>query len=146
MNRTEKQEPAAAGRRRPHGGARRDPSLGCADSASELVGEAASPTETLSLLAYRTADVALVDYRLGNGSGLDLCAEIKRSYPDVHVIIFTAFGNPQLLTEAIRAGASGYVLKDLNTESLPEILWTVEESGSYFDSRLAGETAAQHPA
>jgi DNA-binding NarL/FixJ family response regulator len=106
----------------------------------ELVGEASSQIETLNLHAHRTADVALVDYRLGNGSGLDLCVEIKRSYPDVHVIIFTAFGNPQLLTEAIRAGASGYVLKDLNTESLPEILWTVKESGSYFDGRLAGET------
>jgi DNA-binding NarL/FixJ family response regulator len=106
----------------------------------ELVGEAASSTETLSLLANRTADVALVDYRLGDGSGLDLCAEIKRSHPDVHVVIFTAFGNPQLLAEAIRAGASGYVLKDMNTESLPEILWTIQERGSYFDSRLAGDT------
>jgi two-component system, NarL family, response regulator DevR len=106
----------------------------------ELVGEAASPTETLSLLAERVADVALVDYRLDNGSGLDLCAEIKRSHPDVHVVIFTAFGNSQLLTEAIRAGASGYVLKDLNTERLPEILWTIQERGSYFDSRLAGDT------
>jgi DNA-binding NarL/FixJ family response regulator len=104
------------------------------------VGEATSPTGTLSLLADSTADVALVDYRLGNGSGLDLCAEIKRMHPDVHVVIFTAFGNPQLLTEAIRAGASGYVLKDMNTERLPEILWTIQERGSYFDSRLAGDT------
>jgi DNA-binding NarL/FixJ family response regulator len=106
----------------------------------ELVGETASPTETLELLAEHTADIALVDYRLDNGSGLDLCAEIKRSHPDLHVVIFTAFGNSQLLTEAIRAGASGYVLKDMNTESLPEILWSVQERGSYFDSRLAGET------
>lgn len=106
----------------------------------ELVGEAASQTETLGLLAHRTADVALVDYRLGDGSGLDLCAEIKRSYPEMHVVIFTAFGNPQLLTEAIRAGVSGYVLKDTNTDNLPEILWTIQERGSYFDSRLAGDT------
>ena len=68
----------------------------------ELVGETASPAETLGLLAEHETDIALVDYRLGNGSGLDLCAEIKRSYPNVHVVIFTAFGNPQLLTEAIR--------------------------------------------
>jgi DNA-binding NarL/FixJ family response regulator len=106
----------------------------------ELVGEAASQTETLSLLAERPADIALVDYRLGNGSGLDLCSEVKRCHPDVHVLIFTAFGNSQLLTEAIRAGASGYILKDMNTERLPEILWTVQEHGSYFDSRLASET------
>jgi two-component system response regulator DevR len=106
----------------------------------ELVGEAASSTETLSLLAERPADVALVDYRLGEGSGLDLCSEVKRCHPDVHVLIFTAFGNSQLLAEAIRAGASGYVLKDTNTERLPEILWTVQEQGSYFDSRLASET------
>lgn len=106
----------------------------------ELVGEAASHTETLGLLANRKADVALVDYRLGSGSGLDLCAEIKRSHPDVHVVIFTAFGNPQLLTEAIQVGVSGYVLKDTNTDNLPEILWTIHERGSYFDNRLAGET------
>jgi DNA-binding NarL/FixJ family response regulator len=106
----------------------------------ELVGEAESQAETLSLLAERTADVALVDYRLSNGSGLDLCSEVKRCHPDVHVLIFTAFGNSQLLAEAIRAGASGYILKDTNTERLPEILWTVQEQGSYFDSRLASET------
>jgi DNA-binding NarL/FixJ family response regulator len=106
----------------------------------ELVGETASPAEALTLLDDRTADVALVDYRLGDGNGLDLCTEIKKSHPDVHVVVFTAFGNPQLLTEAIRAGASGYVLKDISTESLPEVLWTVEERGSYFDDRLANET------
>lgn len=106
----------------------------------ELVGEAASQAETLHLLAERPADVALVDYRLGNGSGLDLCSELKQRHPALHVLIFTAFGNPQLLTEAIRAGASGYILKDTDTERLPEILWAVQEHGSYFDNRLASET------
>jgi DNA-binding NarL/FixJ family response regulator len=55
-------------------------------------------------------------------------------------VFFTAFGNPELLTQAIRAGASGYVLKDTNTSRLPDVLKALVEDGVYFDSRLAGQT------
>lgn len=106
----------------------------------EFAGEASTGDEALALLAAEPVDIVLLDYRLGNDSGFDLCRRIRADHPGVRVLIFTAFGNPELLTQAIRAGASGYILKDTNTKRLPDALRTMWEHGSYFDSRLAGQT------
>lgn len=106
----------------------------------ELGWEASSFAEALDLFATRPVDIALVDYRLGGESGFELCARLKERQPSTHIVIFTAFGNPELLTQAIRAGASGYILKETHTNRLPEILRLVQEHGSYFDSRLASQT------
>jgi DNA-binding NarL/FixJ family response regulator len=106
----------------------------------ELAWEASSFAEALELFATRPVDIALVDYRLGGESGFELCSRLKQRQPSTHIVIFTAFGNPELLTRAIRAGASGYVLKETYTDRLPEILRLVQEHGSYFDGRLASQT------
>lgn len=105
-----------------------------------FAGEAGTAAEAASLFASRPIDVALVDYRLGDANGFELCSRLKQDYPDTQILIFTAFGNPELLTQAIRAGASGYLLKETSTDRLPEILATVRTRGSYFDSRLASQT------
>lgn len=106
----------------------------------EFVGGAENSRESLALLEQHSVDIVLLDYRLGGESGLDLCVEIRQRHPETRVVFFTAFGNPELLTQAIRAGASGYVLKDTNTSRLPDVLKALVEDGVYFDSRLAGQT------
>lgn len=106
----------------------------------EFAGEASTSQEALDLLARERADIVLLDYRLGHDSGFQICSRIKAEHPSVRVLIFTAFGNPELLTQAIRAGASGYILKDTHTRRIPDALRTVVEHGSYFDPRLAGQT------
>lgn len=106
----------------------------------QFVGGAGSARQSLELLRQHEVDIILLDYRLGGESGLDLCVEIKQRYPETRVLFFTAFGNPELLTQAIRAGASGYILKDTNTSRLPDVLRTLWEEGVYFDPRLAGQT------
>jgi two-component system response regulator DevR len=106
----------------------------------EFVGGAANSRQSLDLLERHSVDIVLLDYRLGGESGLDLCVEIKQRHPEIRVLFFTAFGNPELLTQAIRAGASGYILKDTNTSRLPDLLKTLLEDGVYFDPRLAGQT------
>jgi two-component system, NarL family, response regulator DevR len=106
----------------------------------EFVGGAANSQQSLELLERHSVDIVLLDYRLGGESGLDLCVVIKQRHPETRVLFFTAFGNPELLTQAIRAGASGYILKDTNTSRLPDVLKTLLEDGVYFDPRLAGQT------
>jgi two-component system response regulator DevR len=73
--------------------------------------------------------------------------------PGLSIVMFTAFGNEELLDEAIRSGAVGYLLKDTSTAGLPDVLRTVRREGAYFDPRVANQAlmtkrrgAAQHPA
>ena len=106
----------------------------------EFVGGAENSSQTLSLLERHRVDIVLLDYRLGGESGFDLCLEIRQRHPETRVVFFTAFGNPELLTQAIRAGACGYILKDTKTARLPDVLRTLIEDGVYFDPRLAGQT------
>lgn len=105
----------------------------------EFAGEASNGAEATELVARAEVDVLLLDYRLGNENGFDVCRAVKAASPDTKVLVFTAFGNPELLTQAIRAGASGYILKDTNTQRLPEILRALQEAGTYIDPRLAGQ-------
>jgi DNA-binding NarL/FixJ family response regulator len=106
----------------------------------EFAGEAGTVDEALDLLEREHVDIVLLDYRLGADNGFELCSEIRRRRPETRVLIFTAFGNPELLTLAIRAGASGYILKETSTVRLPDALRITWEHGSYFDPRLAGAT------
>ncbi|MDN3285967.1 response regulator transcription factor [Streptomyces thermocarboxydus] len=104
----------------------------------EFVGAAETPDDALGLLEETRPDVLVLDLRLNGESSTELCATVRRRHPDVIVLMFSAYGNTELLTQAIRAGAAGYVLKDTNTGRMPEILRELVRAGSYFDPRIAG--------
>ncbi|WTB92190.1 response regulator transcription factor [Streptomyces cellulosae] len=104
----------------------------------EFVGAAETPDDALALLEETRPDVLVLDLRLNGESSTELCATVRRRHPDVIVLMFSAYGNTELLTQAIRAGAAGYVLKDTNTGRMPEILRELVRAGSYFDPRIAG--------
>lgn len=79
----------------------------------EVVGEAADRATALPAVAAAAPDVVLLDIRLAaERDGLEVCSDITRGHPDVAVVMLTTFLHPDLLTEALRRGASGYVLKD----------------------------------
>jgi DNA-binding NarL/FixJ family response regulator len=105
----------------------------------DWAGEAADSRQAIEVIERTAVDVFLIDYRLCGDNGFDLCTRIKTLRPETVVVMFTAFGNAELLAQAIRAGASGYVLKDTSTQRLPEILRALSETGTYFDPRLAGQ-------
>lgn len=131
--------------------------LGVASMASsepdlEFCGGAANAQEARQLVAGEKPDVVLLDLRLGSSNSFSLCTELIELVPDLSIVMFTAFGNEELLDEAISAGAVGYVLKDTSTAGLPEVLRTVQKEGAYFDSRVANRAlmtkrrgAATHP-
>lgn len=103
----------------------------------EFCGGAADAPGAVALLERARPEILLLDLRLGSGNSFALCEQLRAEFADLAVVMFTAFGNEDLLDGAIRAGAVGYVLKDTSTAGLPEVLRTVRRYGSYFDPRVA---------
>jgi DNA-binding NarL/FixJ family response regulator len=96
--------------------------------------------------------VILLDLRLGSSNSFQLCRELLALEPAASVVMFTAFGNEELLDQAIASGAVGYVLKDTSTAGLPDVLRTIRRDGTYFDPRVASRVllsrrrgGTQHP-
>ena len=81
------------------------------ESQLEVVGEAANGREALDLCRRLRPDVAIMDVRMPDLDGLAATRALKRELPELRVIVITMHENPEYLLEALRAGASGYVLK-----------------------------------
>ncbi len=84
----------------------------------EVVAEAATANEAIEMVEKHHPDVVLMDIRLPGPSGIDACEEITKRWPDVRVVILTSYAEDDMLFSAIRAGASGYVLKQIGAEGL----------------------------
>lgn len=102
-------------------------------------GGAAQADQAADLLRREQPDILLLDLRLDGENSIPLCAQLHAEFPDVSIVMFTAFGNEDLLTAAIKAGAVGYVLKDSSTAGLPDRLRTIHRDGSHFDPRIANQ-------
>jgi two-component system response regulator DevR len=88
----------------------------------EVVGEAASVYEATRGIDTTQPDVAVLDVRLPDGNGIDLCRDIRSANPGVFCLILTAYDDDEALRSAVLAGASGYVLKDVRSQSLVEAI------------------------
>lgn len=104
-----------------------------------FVGGAATAAEAIALIERTQPQVAFVDMRLGRENGIELCGVLTARFPQTSILMFSGFCNAELLTQAIRAGAGGYVLKETDTTRLPEIVREFHRSGTYFDPRVAGD-------
>jgi len=78
-----------------------------------VVGEASTQEEAVAMAEEQQPDLVLMDIRLAGGSGIEACQQIKDRLPDTKVIMLTSFAEDELLFAAIRAGASGYLLKQI---------------------------------
>ena len=87
-----------------------------------VVGQAGDVQEALVALTTVVTDVAVLDVRLPDGSGIELCREIRSLYPDVKVLILTSFLDDEALLGAVLGGASGYVIKDIKNLDLLEAI------------------------
>lgn len=85
-----------------------------------VVGEASTVKQALSRIAATTPDVAVLDVRLPDGSGIDLCRDIRSAYPEVVCLMLTAYDDDEASYTAVLAGAAGYVLKDIRGQGLLE--------------------------
>ena len=84
----------------------------------EVIGEAGTAKEAIEMVEKHQPDVVLMDIRLPGPSGVEACEEITTRWPDVRVVMLTSYAEDEMLFSAIRAGASGYVLKQIGAEGL----------------------------
>ncbi len=91
-----------------------------AEADLEVVGEAATARQAVARIAATVPDVAVLDVRLPDGNGIDVCRAIRSKNPTVRCLIFTAFDDDEASYAAVLAGASGYVLKDIRGQRLIE--------------------------
>jgi DNA-binding NarL/FixJ family response regulator len=84
----------------------------------EVVAEAGTAKEAVLMVEKYQPDAVLMDIRLPGVSGIEACQEITERWPDVKVVILTSYAEDDMLFSAIRAGASGYVLKQIGAEGL----------------------------
>jgi DNA-binding NarL/FixJ family response regulator len=103
----------------------------------EVVGEAADGRQAVVLCSRLQPDLVLMDVRMPDMDGLTATREIKRKYPRISVLMITMHENPDYLLEALRAGASGYVLKDAPQHEIIDAVRKVRSGESPLDSRLA---------
>jgi two-component system, NarL family, response regulator DevR len=99
----------------------------------DIVGEASSAREALELVADRHPDVVVMDIRLPGTSGIEACEEITSRFPETHVLMLTSYAEDEMLFSAIRAGASGYVLKQIGGEGLVSAIEAVGRGEALLD-------------
>lgn len=78
-----------------------------------VVGQAGSAAAALGVIASAAPDVAVIDVRLGDGNGIEVCREIRSAHPEVVCIMLTSFSSDQALVDAAMAGAAGFVIKQV---------------------------------
>jgi DNA-binding NarL/FixJ family response regulator len=105
-------------------------------SGMEVVGAAGNVAAGIDLVEHADADVALVDIRLPDGSGIDLTRELLARRPELGVILYTGDSDADLLRHGLDSGARGYALKAGSIEELSGAIARVAAGGSYVDPRL----------
>lgn len=99
----------------------------------EVVGEAATGEEGLRRVGFDQPHVVVLDVRLPDTSGVEVCREIRQRFPDVRVLMFTSFADEDALMAATLAGASGYTLKRIRTDELIDNIRRVAAGESLLD-------------
>ena len=90
--------------------------------AFEIVGEAGTAEQALPRVLASRPDVAILDARLPDGSGIDVCREIRSALPSTYCLILTSYDDEEAVLSAVLAGASGYVLKEVRTSGLVDAI------------------------
>ena len=99
----------------------------------EVVGEANNAKEAVEIAGKFRPDIVLMDIRLPGASGIEACEEITQLYPEVRVVMLTSYAEDEMLFSAIRAGASGYLLKQINSDDLIRSLESVRRGDELLD-------------
>jgi two-component system, NarL family, response regulator DevR len=99
----------------------------------EVVGEASTAEEALARIPAVRPDVAVLDVRLPDGNGVEVCRDIRSEHPDVHCLMLTSYADDEALFDAIMAGAAGYVLKQVRGAELVDGIRRVAAGQSLLD-------------
>lgn len=102
----------------------------------EVVGEAGSAADAIGRIGATTPDVAVLDYQLPDGNGVEVCREVRDRYPNIACLMLTAFSDDDALFSAIMAGARGYVLKQIRGNDLVDSIRRVARGEQLLDASL----------
>lgn len=108
-----------------------------------VVGEASNYAHALARIPALAPDVAVLDVRLPDGNGIELCRELLSKLPALRCLILTSFEDDQAMLDAILAGASGYVVKDIKGLDLTRAVHDVGSGKSLLDNRAAAALMAK---
>ena len=106
-----------------------------------VVGEAGTFSEAGRRIEATQPDVAVLDVRLPDGNGIDLCRDIRSAHPDIACLILTAYDDDDALRSAVLAGASGYVLKDIRSRALIDAVRRVSGGGTIQSAAVLRQAA-----
>lgn len=105
----------------------------------EIVGEAGTVEQALARVLAAKPDVAVLDARLPDGSGIDVCREIRSALPDTYCLILTSYDDQDAVLSSVLAGASGYVLKEVRTSGLVDAIRQVALGRSLIDPAVIAQ-------
>src|SRR5277367_3903539 len=113
------------------------------DPELEVVGEAGSVAEAMARIPAVRPDVAVLDVRLPDGSGIELCRDLLSDIPELRCLMLTSFTSDEAMLDAVLAGASGYVVKDIRGMELAQAIKDVGAGKSLLDNRAAAALMAK---
>src|SRR5689334_19409136 len=114
-----------------------------ADDDLEVVGEADSVAQAMARIPALQPDVAVLDVRLPDGNGIELCRDLLSRLPDLRCLMLTSFTSDEAMLDAILAGASGFVVKDIKGMELARAIKDVGAGKSLLDNRAAAALMAK---
>ena len=113
------------------------------ESDLQITGEAENTNEVLEFFKKNTCDVLILDINLPGKSGLDIMREIKKSKPNVKILILSIYPEDSFAINAFELGASGYLTKDASTEILLKAIRKISHGGKYVSESLADKLASR---
>jgi len=108
-----------------------------------VVGDAGNMHDALRQILELQPDIAVLDVRLPDGSGIELCREVRSIAPNVHTLMLTSYADDEALLGAILAGAGGYALKDITGENLLNTIRIIARGDSTLDAHAAERVRAR---
>ena len=109
----------------------------------EVVGAAQDGAEAIELAAQKSPDLVLMDLKMPGMNGIEATREIRTKFPNIKVLVLTTYDDDEWLFDAIRAGASGYLLKDTPRHKIIEAIRGTVEGRSFLDPAIAGKLINQ---
>jgi two-component system response regulator DevR len=122
--------------------------LGLQPTVIQVVAEAASVAEAVAVVPASRPNVVLMDMRLPDGNGVQACRRLREIEPELRVLFLTSAISDELVADSIRAGGSGYLLKEVNGQSLVQAVLDVAAGGKAHDPAVSAhllEVARQGP-
>ncbi len=107
----------------------------------EVVGEAGSVDEARRRIPAVNPDVAVLDVQLGDGTGIEVCRDLRSSHPEVRCLMLTSFADDEALLDSVVAGAAGYVLKQIRGNDLVASIRKVAAGESLLDASVLDAAA-----